>query len=214
MILMDVLQTKEGQKYLSSCGSDSNQKMQIKRRPREGQSERRSSTEHNSVRRRASAPHKEQDNSSQLKLANPPSTKTTASVCADENNRHLSKEVESPAVKRCKRFSNSLNQTEQTLSHEEASCSFKENDKNKEHSGLWPDTLDNELCPFEESDSPRPVTVSPLHSEESDSERMSESLITATDFPSQDEQPSIFYRTECQDTESRNPTEVRFPNKV
>lgn len=124
---------------------------------------------------------------------------------------YLSKEVQSPAAKRCKRFSNSFKQSEQTLSHEEESCSFKENDKSKESHGLWPDTVDKELCPFEESDSPRPVIiVSPFHSEEADSEQISESLITATDPPSQVKQPSICLITEYQDTESKNPTQVRL----
>lgn len=207
VILIDVFQTKEGQKYLSSCGGDAYERMQS---PRERRSERRHSTEHSTVRRRASASRKDQTKSSLLKTANPPSSKTTDTVCAEENDVHLSKEVQSPAAKRCKRLNDSLKQAGQAVSDEEESCSLEENNKSE---GLLPrhtespDTVDSELCPVEES-------VSPLHSEEADSEQTSESLITATHTPTQVKQPSIFHRTGYQCTESEDPTQVRFPNNV
>lgn len=222
VILMDVLQTEEGQKYLSSYGSDTNAKTQstLKIVPRERESERGPSTEHSIVRRRASAPCKDQTKFSSLKPTNSPSSKMTNSLCTEENNMHLSKEVQSPVARRCKRFKNSLKQAERTASDEEESCSLKESDSSPRkgsHNLLpkhteSPDAGENELCPVEESDSP---SVSPLHSEEADSEHIFESFISATHTPSQVRLSSGFYRTEYQDSESEAvPTQVRFPNNV
>lgn len=220
VVLMDVLQTEEGQRYLSSCGCDTNEKMQSspKSGPRERRSERQSSTEHSTVRRRISTPCKDQTKFSPLKPISSSFSKMTDSFSAEENDMHLSKEVQSPAAKRCKRFNNSLTQAEHTAFDEEASCPFKESDSSpsKEYHNLLPespDTAENELWPVEESDSPGPMSVSPLNSEETDSEKPSESLITATHTPSRIKQLSVFHTTEYQDSESEGDhIQVRFPN--
>lgn len=225
VILIDVLQTKEGQRYLHSCGSDTNEKMQtpLKRGPKERQSERRPSAEHSTVRRRASAPRKDQTKVSPLKLTNPPSSKMTNSACAEEKDMYLSKEVQSPAAKRYKRVNNLLKREGQTSFDEEQSCSLNKSDSSPSkgrHDLLpsqteSPDIVDSELCPLEESDSPRPTSVSPVHSEESDTVLISESIITAGHTPSQVKQPSIFHRTEYGDSGSEgDPTQVRFPNNA
>ncbi|XP_026768576.3 sentrin-specific protease 7 isoform X1 [Pangasianodon hypophthalmus] len=199
VILKDVLQTEEGQRYLSSCGSDTNAKTQspLKRGPRERRSERGPSTEHSTVRRRASVPRKDQTKFSPLKLTTCTSSKTTDTVCAEENDMHLPKEVQTPAAKRCKRFNNSVKQAEHNASDEEESCSLKESESSSKESHP-----ESELCPVEEDDSLRPASVSPLHSEEADSEQISENFITATHTPSKVKQPSGFRRTEYQDSES------------
>lgn len=225
MILMDVLQTEEGQKYLSSCGSDTNAKKQsmLKRVPRERQSERGPSSEHSTVRRRASAPRKDQTKFSSFKPANLQSSKMTNSLYAEENSMHLSKEAQSPVAKKCKRVKNSARFSEHTACDEEESCSRQESDSSprKGSHNLFhkhtesPDAAENEFCPIEESDSSRPTSVSPLHSEEADSEHIFESLGSATHTPSQVQLPSGFYRREYQDSESEAvPIQVRFSSNV
>ncbi|XP_060785398.1 sentrin-specific protease 7 isoform X2 [Neoarius graeffei] len=212
VILMDVLQTEEGQKYLNSCGSDTNAKKQsmLKRVPRERQSERGPSSEHSTVRRRASAPRKDQTKFSFLKPANLQSSKMTNSLYAEENSMHLSKEAQSPVAKKCKRVKNSARFSEHTACDEEESCSRQESGSSprKGSHNLFhkhtesPDAAENEFCPIEESDSSRPTSVSPLHSEEADSEHIFESLGSAMHTPSQVQLPSGFYRREYQDSES------------
>ncbi|XP_053483591.1 sentrin-specific protease 7 isoform X3 [Ictalurus furcatus] len=170
--LMDVFQTEEGQRYLSSCGSDTDAERQSsrKRGPRQRRSERGPST----VRRRARALRKDQ-------------TETTDT---EGSERDLSERV------RCtERFGGSPKQSD-----EEESRSPGEGRHNL--SPKHTDAADNELCPVEESDSSRPTSVSPVQSEEADSEQISESLIAATRTPSQAKQPSGFDRTEYRDSES------------
>ncbi|KAF4087322.1 hypothetical protein AMELA_G00093970 [Ameiurus melas] len=170
--LMDVLRTEEGQRYLSSCGSDTDAERQSsrKRGPRQRRSERGPLT----IRRRTSALRKDQ-------------TETTDT---EESERDLSERV------RCtERFGSSPKQSDE---EESRSPSVERHNLSPKHT----DAADIELCPVEESDSSRPTSVSPVHSEEADSEKISESLITATRTPSQAKQLSGFDRTEYRDSES------------
>lgn len=225
VVLMDVLQTEEGRRYLGGCGCDANEKMPspLKRGPKERRSERQLPAEHNTVRRRASSPCKDQTMFSPHNLTNSPSSKTTDSACAGENDMQLSKELQSPVVKRCKRLNSSLEHAEQTASDEEESCSLKELDSspNKECHNLLPkhtgslDAAQNKSHQVKNSDSPRPRSARPFRPEEADLEQPSESLITASHTPSQVKQASVVRRAEFQDSESeRDSTQVRFPNNV
>ncbi|KAF5903083.1 sentrin-specific protease 7 isoform X1, partial [Clarias magur] len=203
VILMDVLRTEAGQRYLRSCGSDNSVHTPPlpRRRPKKRQSSRGPSTELRTPWRRASASCKDQTEFSSLKLTNSksPAPKASDSVCADEDYMHLSKEVQASRTKRCKRLNSSSNQAEHAASDVKESCSVKKADSSPIKHTVSPHVPDNELGPVEESDS---QSVSPLHSEETDSEQIVESLVTDTHTPLQDEQPSSFDGTGYQDTES------------
>ncbi|XP_046701178.1 uncharacterized protein LOC124382890 isoform X2 [Silurus meridionalis] len=207
VILMDVLRTEEGQRYLGSCVSDTNAKVQapLKEEPMERWRERRSSAQHSAVRRRTSAPHNDQTKISPLKLTN---SAYTDSVRAEKNYMHFSKEVRSPVAKRCKRFNNSLKHAEPAASDEEYSTPLKQSDfsPSKESHNLFSEHTqpldENELCQDEEGDSPR--STSTVHSEESDSEQISDTLSTASYTPSQVKQPSRSSRMEHQGLESKD----------
>ncbi|KAK3568894.1 hypothetical protein QTP86_019575 [Hemibagrus guttatus] len=201
VILTDVLQTKEGRRYLSRCESYTNVKTQslLNTGMRERWSERGHSAEHSTVRKRANVPCKDHTKFSPLKLTSCTSSKLNDSVHTEGNDMTLSKEVQSPVAK--KRFNSSLKQPEHTASDEEGSCSLVQSVSSTSHNLLpehseSPDAAENELCPVEESDSPRPC-VSPLHFE-----KISKSLITATHTPSKAKRPSGFHRTEHQDSGS------------
>ncbi|XP_060731977.1 sentrin-specific protease 7 [Tachysurus vachellii] len=194
VILMDVLQTEEGQRYLSSCKSCKIHSS-LKKGSRERWSEKRHSAEHSTTRRRANVPCKDQTKFSPFKLTSCTSSNLNDSAHAEENVMHLSKEVQSPPAKKCKRFNSSLKQTKHSASDEEGSCSLKERVSApcKESQNMLlehkksSDTTEDELSPVEESYSPRPTFVS---------------LITATHTSSKDKQPSGFLRTDYQDSES------------
>lgn len=204
---MDVLQTEEGQRYLSSCKSCKTHSS-LKKGPSERCSERRHSAEHSTTRMRANVPCKDQTKFSPFKLTSCTSSNLNDSAHAEENVMHLPKEVQSPPAKKCKRFNSSLKRTKHSASDEEGSCSLKERvsapckesqDLLLEHKES-PDTTEDKLSPVEESYSPRPTFVS---------------LITATHTSSKDKQTSGFLRTEYQDSESEAvPTQVRFPNNL
>ncbi|KAM9486110.1 uncharacterized protein Hap1MRO34_006251 isoform 2-T4 [Clarias gariepinus] len=206
VILMDVLRTEAGQRYLRSCGSDNNVQTPPlpRRRPMKRQSSRGPSTEHSTPRRRASAPRKDQTEFSSLNLTNSksPASKASDSVSADEDNMLLSKEVRGSTTKRCKRLNSSSKQAEHISSVVKESCSVQKADSSPIKHTVSPHVPDNEFGPVEESDSPRSTSVSPFHSEETDSEQIGESLVTDTHTTLQDKQPNSFDRTGYQDTGS------------
>ncbi|XP_072542506.1 uncharacterized protein [Salminus brasiliensis] len=156
VILTDVLQTEEGQRYLSSCGHEFKKKCQPepKREARERRKERRVSPELGEGTR--GSPQK-----------NVLSSKETESASTENSDASPSKETKSPLPKRPRRFSNSLKQTKPTSSNE------KELHPQIEHIHIAmlkqiksksADVDKDELCPVEECESAK-SSASLLHSE-------------------------------------------------
>lgn len=160
VLLTDVLQTEEGQRYLSSCGRDSRKKhpRESKRGIRERWSDRRGPVEYRD-RRRTSPTHRDR--------INLPSSKGTGDDLSS------SKETRSPLPKRPRRLTNSLTRSEPTPSDDktnplsdETVCLQSEKTpiltpKRVES----PDTEESQLCPVGESDVTKSTSASSLHSE-------------------------------------------------
>uniref|UniRef100_A0AAY5ERM2 Si:dkey-100n23.3 n=1 Tax=Electrophorus electricus TaxID=8005 RepID=A0AAY5ERM2_ELEEL len=154
VILTDVLQTKVGRSYLTSCGIDSKIKdlSECKGEARERWRDRRHSAEQK-VRKECSSSRWQQMNFSDFSdnTTNILYTKQLESASVEKNDTHPAKETKSPLSKKLKRIHDSPERTEPTTSDEVEL--FSEELVN--HHGE-----DDELCPVEERDS-----ASPLHSE-------------------------------------------------